>query len=231
MLTLDDFLLNGLNAEEIYPQVFMIHDFLTDADLAELDKIITTTDEDKWSELYLRNIKSMARETFGTDDLDLLVKEGKLRLTEGWVDKVALLEDNRLRDRMKARIASSLVRAGIYEQAPGFGTIQRQYEGVPLKPHVDQDGDQLIAYAAVVYLSDDYVAGELYFPRIGLELKPKRGTLMIFPGSSEFEHGVRAVGPGPVRYVIPAFIAFNDESLAAKTDTPRYRYNLVKEET
>jgi hypothetical protein len=230
MLTLDDFLANGLNAEEIHPQLFMIHDFLTDADLQDLDQIIATIDEDGWSQLYLRNIKSMARETFGMDDLDLLVKEGKIRLTEGWIDKVALLEDTDLRNRLKDRIHSSLVGAEIYE-VPGFGTIQRQYEGVPLKAHVDQDGDQLIAYAAVAYITDDYTDGELYFPRIGLELKPKRGTLMIFPGSSDFEHGVHAVGPGPVRYVIPAFIAYNDESLAAKTDTPRYRYNLVKEET
>ena len=38
------------------------------------------------------------------------------------------------------------------------------------------------------------------------EIKPKPGSLLIFPGNEEFEHGVRHIGKGNIRYVLIGFI-------------------------
>ena len=38
------------------------------------------------------------------------------------------------------------------------------------------------------------------------DLRPEPGTLLIFPGNEEYEHGVRFVGEGPIRYVTVGFI-------------------------
>ncbi|NCW13131.1 MAG: 2OG-Fe(II) oxygenase, partial [Chitinophagia bacterium] len=39
-----------------------------------------------------------------------------------------------------------------------------------------------------------------------ISLRPKPGDLLFFPGNEEYEHGVRHVGDGPIRYVIVGFI-------------------------
>jgi hypothetical protein len=34
--------------------------------------------------------------------------------------------------------------------------------------------------------------------------------MLFFPGNEEYEHGVRHVGEGPIRYVLVGFIKEND---------------------
>ena len=88
--------------------------------------------------------------------------------------------------------------------------MQRQYEGVPLVAHVDNHTDNSLEYAAVFYLNDDYTNGEVYFVNQNIEMRPPIRSLLVFPTSDEWEHGVKEVGPGPHRYVIPSFIAKKD---------------------
>jgi hypothetical protein len=92
----------------------------------------------------------------------------------------------------------------------GFATIQRMQEGVELKAHTDQHTDPSIRYATILYLNDDYADGELFFPNLDIELKPKAGTLVFFPGDEEYKHGVKHVGEGPIRYVLVGFIKEKD---------------------
>ncbi len=47
-----------------------------------------------------------------------------------------------------------------------------------------------------------YEAPDVFNPN----LHPPAGALFIFPGTKDYIHGVHPVGPGPVRYVLPAFI-------------------------
>jgi hypothetical protein len=78
--------------------------------------------------------------------------------------------------------------------------------GVELKPHTDQHTDPSIKYAAIIYINDDYKDGELFFKNLKLSLKPSPKTLLIFPGNEQYEHGVKTVSDGPVRYVLVGFI-------------------------
>jgi hypothetical protein len=83
-------------------------------------------------------------------------------------------------------------------------------DGVELKAHTDQDTDPSIKYATIIYLNDNYSGGELFFSNKNIEIKPKPGSLVVFPGTNEFNHGVRHVKAGPIRYVLVGFIKVRD---------------------
>lgn len=48
----------------------------------------------------------------------------------------------------------------------------------------------------VLYLNTDYEGGEIYFPDHDIKLKPEAGTLVWFPGTAEYLHGVQPVTQG-----------------------------------
>lgn len=58
--------------------------------------------------------------------------------------------------------------------------------------------------AGLFYLNDDYEGGELYFPKQGIQFKPKAGAAYFFPGDMNYIHGVTQITKG-IRYVIPFF--------------------------
>lgn len=58
--------------------------------------------------------------------------------------------------------------------------------------------------AGLFYFNDDYEGGELYFPRQGIEFKPKAGAAYFFPGDKYYAHGVRPVKSGN-RFTSPFF--------------------------
>lgn len=64
-------------------------------------------------------------------------------------------------------------------------------------------------FGAILYLHDDYEGGEICFPNQGLELKPKAGTLVFFPGKKPFLHCVKEVTRGP-RYNLASFWATHE---------------------
>jgi len=56
----------------------------------------------------------------------------------------------------------------------------------------------------VLYLNSDYRGGEIYFPQQDITVKPDPGTLVWFPGTSEYLHGVKAITEG-FRLTIASF--------------------------
>ena len=60
-------------------------------------------------------------------------------------------------------------------------------------------------FASMLYLSDDFQGGELYFPlQDNFEIKPKIGMLAMFSGDFNHLHGVRQITNG-TRYVQSTF--------------------------
>lgn len=60
-------------------------------------------------------------------------------------------------------------------------------------------------FAAMTYLNDNFEGGELYFTKFpDYPLKIKTGSLVIFPGTMEYEHGVTEVTSG-TRFTIASF--------------------------
>lgn len=63
-------------------------------------------------------------------------------------------------------------------------------------------------FGCVYYLNDNYEGGEIYFPNQNIEIKPKPNTLVFFPGTLEFLHGVRPVTNG-TRYTLTSFWTYD----------------------
>jgi hypothetical protein len=61
-------------------------------------------------------------------------------------------------------------------------------------------------WAAVIYINDNYTDGELYFSEKQIAIRPPRRSMVVFPSTEEYWHGVKEVGPGPTRYALPAFV-------------------------
>lgn len=201
---------NNFSVNEIINNVLIIEDFLSKEELSQLLTIINETPDEDWLIEYTTNLKRFCMEKFKRDDVENLVKEGKFEITKGWQDKNLSLVKYPISDKISSRVEKILLAANPDIQFASTKTLQRMQEGVELKAHTDQHTDPAIQVATILYLNDEYTGGELFFANKDLELKPKPGSLVIFPGTAEFEHGVREVGPGPIRYVIVGFVKTKD---------------------
>jgi hypothetical protein len=192
--------------EEIMDNVLLIKNYMSKEELKEMFNIINNVKEEEWFVEYTENLKRFCLEKFGRDDVENLVSEGKFEITHGWQDKNFNIGSTTLYRKLHDRLHDIIQISNNDLELSGFATIQRMQEGVELKSHTDQHTDPAIKYATILYLNDDYVDGELFFKKNNLPIKPKPGSLIIFPGNDEFEHGVNFVGKGPIRYVLVGFI-------------------------
>ena len=191
----------GYNTEVFHDQVLFIKDFLEPEELDTILKIIETTPNQDWSIEYTKNLARFCMEKFGRDDVDNLVAEGKFEITQGWEDKNLNITTEEISTILQGRLGRLLKIADPSLELAGFGTLQRMQAGVELKSHTDQHTDPSIRYAAILYINDDYKDGTLFFKnKENSDLRPQPGTLLIFPGNEDYEHGVRHVGEGPIRY-------------------------------
>lgn len=197
---------NNFVVKNITDDVLIVENFLSKEEVDEILNIISNTPEEDWNIEYYFSVKMFCMEKFGRDDIDNLVAEGKFEITQNWNDKNLNISNKKIYRSIYKRLRDIIGSAYPDLELSGFATIQRMQEGVELKSHADQHTDPSIEHAAIVYLNDDYVDGELFFKHMDIELKPKSGSLVLFPGNDKYEHGVRHVGAGPVRYVIVGFI-------------------------
>jgi len=201
---------NNLAFEEITEEIFWIKDFLKKDELDFVLSIIDKASQADWETEYIGNLKNFCMKKFGRDDVDNLVAEGKFEITQNWVDKNLNIQGHEERQVFYDRLSKIIVDLDPSLLLSGLATIQRMQTGVELKPHTDQHTDPSIRYATILYINDDYVDGELFFPNLDISLKPKPGDLLFFPGDEKHEHGVRHVGEGPIRYVVVGFVREKD---------------------
>ncbi len=205
----EDLINAGFDVAEPVEGILIVENFITNEELLDFWKIIDSTPEERWFVHYREHLAKFCMEKFGRDDVENLVAEGKYEITKGWDDKNLLVIDYPVAGIVTKRLTDL-----IYKCDPtlhlSFGIFQRMQEGVELKAHTDQHTDPSIKYAAVLYLNDDYEDGEIFWPNKDFVIKPKAGTLVMFPGTDEFNHGVEHVGKGPIRYVMPGFIKVAD---------------------
>ena len=62
----------------------------------------------------------------------------------------------------------------------------------------------IVDYGSIIYLNEDYEGGEIFFPKYDIHIKPKAGTLIFFPSTNMYAHGVTEVVSG-IRYTSPHF--------------------------
>jgi hypothetical protein len=96
--------------------------------------------------------------------------------------------------------------------------------------NTNEDGSpshfEINKYAAILYLNDSYEGGEVSFLDHNIEIAPKAGSLLIFPGGKENVHGVREIVSGD-RYSIISFWDFLDSAYSQERE--RWRDAQMKE--
>jgi len=100
-----------------------------------------------------------------------------------------------------------------------WGVVMRYYEvfnfvkyegnGKHFAVHADHGPAYVTTVSAVAYLNDDYVGGELIFPRFGLTIKPDVGDLVVFPSTFIYEHSSEPIIEG-TKYSIVVMTDYND---------------------
>ena len=188
--------------KEFGPDIWGIEDFLSADELSKLVALAESKTEEEWGFQYPFDIEQAAsqdgRFKAGDPEYDEAVKKKNIF----WDDKMLAISFDEMRaDLTKRTLAVFDNQYKINEIA----RIQRQYPGTELKVHHDQGYDMTLLRAVIIYLNDDYEGGDLYFTQHNLRIKPKAGTLITFPGTDEYLHGVANVLPGKTRYVISTF--------------------------
>jgi predicted 2-oxoglutarate/Fe(II)-dependent dioxygenase YbiX len=70
-----------------------------------------------------------------------------------------------------------------------------------------QHGDRV--FTALLYLNDEYAGGSLKFPYFNIELKPPKGSILIFPSTWEYCHCVEPVYRGTRHSMVSWFLDAN----------------------
>ena len=72
--------------------------------------------------------------------------------------------------------------------------IKKWQMGASMGPHADgYDGNEDLAFSLVLYLNEDYEGGEISFPDHNITIKPRKGSLIMFPSQTPFIHEVKPV--------------------------------------
>lgn len=125
---------------------------------------------------------------------------------------------------------------GDYETPNLFPTfnIKKYYTGTYMGSHFDQlDGDKTLRYSLVMYLNDDFKGGEISFSLkdyenndteikpnedyedelnrkiIDFGIKPKAGSIIIFPSSAPYYHTAHLV-KSKFKYMVPSHWIHNN---------------------
>ncbi len=191
----------GFEFEQLESNVFLIKNFISEEECVELYNFAESRTQEDWLGTYIEGIKDRSESRYGTRDLE----ESKLEATLDWNDKVVMAVHLTDGYGLEQRLASIFNKNSGYSFR-SFGIIQRQYEGSELRGHYDQYVDDRMMWAAVVYINDDYANGEFYFSEKNIAIKPPRRSMLVFPATEEYWHGVKEVGKGPVRYALPSFV-------------------------
>ena len=77
--------------------------------------------------------------------------------------------------------------------------------------HSDHGFSYTCTVSSVMYLNDDYEGGELYFPFLGINLKPKAGDIVLFPSTYIYSHAALPVTNG-IKYSAVTMFDYNDKN-------------------
>lgn len=86
----------------------------------------------------------------------------------------------------------------------GFQLLKYENGGY-FKEHYDSSAQLKRAISVLIYLNDDYEGGEIEFVNFGIKIKPKAGTLILFPSNYPYKHAAHPVTSG-TKYVIVTWL-------------------------
>lgn len=83
--------------------------------------------------------------------------------------------------------------------------INKYMPGAEMGPHTDSyNGVAQEVRSVLLYLNDDYEGGEIEFPNHGIKIKPKAGSILIFPPLPPYTHIAHVVKSNN-KWFVPGF--------------------------
>lgn len=107
-----------------------------------------------------------------------------------------------------------------------FNFVKYDGKGTHFNIHADHGPAYVSTISMVGYLNDDYIGGELYFPRFDLKVKPEAGDLFVFPSTYIYEHASMPIEEG-VKYSVVIMTDYNDRGNLRYYDYNNYENKLV----
>lgn len=96
-----------------------------------------------------------------------------------------------------------MINSEIFNQE-GFQLLKYEPGGF-YKAHHDSFPATKRAVSVLIYLNDDYEGGEIEFVNFDLKIKPKAGTLILFPSNYPYKHIAHPVTSG-TKYVVVTWL-------------------------
>jgi Rps23 Pro-64 3,4-dihydroxylase Tpa1-like proline 4-hydroxylase len=94
---------------------------------------------------------------------------------------------------------------GIFSEWHDSYGILKYGEGQQFTNHIDDHPSFHRRVSTVYYLNDNYIGGEINFPRFNISLKPKANQMLVFPSTYVYNHSVSPVIQGE-RYAVVSWL-------------------------
>jgi hypothetical protein len=173
-----------MKINRLHEQVWEVQDFLTPYEINAYMEIINSCPDGGWNE---------------SPDTTPLWWQGRSLIL--WQKKYYEVESvtYAIQDRLEDFFEN-------YTKIHQVSHILRARQGEGMGVHRDdvEPPDKVNVFGLVLYLNDDYEGGEIIYPEIDLEHKPKAGSLVVH--SASLPHGVNEVKNSKVRYVLTSFV-------------------------
>lgn len=164
----------------------------------------------KWNEAQVTNSTTPIKKA--RDCVDFKYKQSDLGLKdESNAELIDLHEE--IYQKLKVCIDDYARYWGInvvYYEA--FNFVKYEGEGTHFNIHADHGPAYNCTVSAVIYINDDYVGGDLKFPRLdNLVYKPKVGDIAVFPSNYIYEHASLPMESG-TKYCVVIMTDINELS-------------------
>jgi Rps23 Pro-64 3,4-dihydroxylase Tpa1-like proline 4-hydroxylase len=110
-------------------------------------------------------------------------------------------------DKMLSAVEGYRIKFSIEEQLYAIERLSllRYQYGQKYDAHYDGSTDTARCVSPVFYINDDYTGGEIEFIWHNVKIKPKAGTLVLFPSNYAYAHIAHPVRTG-TKYAIVTFV-------------------------
>jgi len=190
--------------------IHVIKNFLSESECDWFQKIIQESDEDRWEgnsegegrSWWFKRIINLNKDQMESDIVSNIVKKIRLYIDD---EEPNLIIRNEL--------------SAIHRMPPGDSMFVHCdnpiYEEYDITDKEIENVNLGLQYAVILYLSD-FEGGEVYYPYLGIEYKPKKGDALWHPGNKKYTHGVKKVTGDKTRYITTTY--FTDREIREKNN-------------
>lgn len=190
----------------VYHDTFSLEDSKRYIDILESN--LSNGSKYKWSEAQVTNSKTPIKKA--RDAVDFKYKQENLGPRDSLNSELIDLHEE-IYQKLKYCIDDYAQYWGInviYYEA--FNFVKYEGKGTHFNIHADHGPAYNTTVSAVIYINDDYVGGDLKFPRLdNLVYKPKVGDIAVFPSNYIYEHASLPMESG-TKYCVVVMTDINE---------------------